>query len=302
MPSSSARASSATPAAASNEAVSQGRPRSARRSILRRWPKAWATTRRIDPRFRGSDGFGERDQLDECRGHARRRHEGSRRHVEQSADPIAPLRHDREPAIGLGAGRGGEAIGDLLLEHHGQALELRGPRLPFEEQLRGDVVGQVGDDLGRSGHDARFVDLEGVGRDHAKATGEVAGELVEGREATPVALDGDDLDRARRQQLARQAAGPGADLEHPPAVQRARRADDAADQVAIVQEVLAQRSGRADAVPRHDLAQRLDAIAVGQDGRYDRRRRAAISAASRIAAIKLPARAAPVPAMSSAVP
>ena len=94
--------------------------------------------------------------------------------------------------------------------------------------------------------------------------------------------------------------GPAPNFEHPPVVERARRADDAADQVAIVQEVLAQRSGGANAVPRHDLAQRLDAI--GQDGRYDRRRRAAISAASRIAAIRLPARASPVPAMSSAVP
>ena len=55
----------------------------------------------------------------------------------------------REAPVGLGAGRGDDALGHLLLEHQHHALVPRRPGLalePADEQQRGHVVGQVGDD------------------------------------------------------------------------------------------------------------------------------------------------------------
>ena len=71
------------------------------------------------------------------------------------------------------------------------------------------------------------------------------GDFGERGEAALVALDRDHLARALREQRARQAAGAGADLDDGDAVERPGGARDAAGQVEIEQEILAERLLRA---------------------------------------------------------
>ena len=62
-----------------------------------------------------------------------------------------------------------------------------------------------------------------------------------------VALDRDDVARAFEQQRAGEAAGAGPDLDHVGMVERRRGARDAARQVEVEQEILAERLLRARA-------------------------------------------------------
>ena len=100
--------------------------------------------------------------------------------------------------------------------------------------------------------------------------------------------------RALREQRPRQAAGAGADLDHGDASSGPRGAGDAAGQVEVEEEVLAERLLRREAVRGDDFAQRRQA--VGGEAHGARR------AASFSAAIRLVGLATPLPAMSNAVP
>ena len=57
-------------------------------------------------------------------------------------------------------------------------------------------------------------------------------------------LDGDDMRGAEREQRAGQPAGPGADLDDGCVLQLARGARDAAGEVEVEQEILAERLAR----------------------------------------------------------
>ena len=120
------------------------------------------------------------------------------------------------------------------------------------------------------------------------------GDFGQRGEAAFVALDRDHLSRAVGEQRARQAAGAGADLDHGDALQRAARAGDAAGQVEVEEEVLAERFLRGEAVRGDDFAQRRQAVGGEAHGA---RRAASFSAAIRLAGL-----ATPLPAMSNAVP
>ena len=131
-------------------AASGSRPSDFRlwRSILRRWPKAASVTFCSAMRFAGQRRAA-RNQLDQRRRHLGRRHERGRRDVEQDARLGAPAGQHRQPAVGLRAGRRGDAFRDLALEHQHQPVEPGRPRLggqPGDQQRGRDVVGQVGDD------------------------------------------------------------------------------------------------------------------------------------------------------------
>ena len=78
-----------------------------------------------------------------------------------------PGRLDRRHAVDLGAGAGGEAVGDLGL-HHDQALAQRGQHLEQVQHDRdGHVVGQVGDDPRLpAAEQLRQVDGQGIAVDH----------------------------------------------------------------------------------------------------------------------------------------
>ena len=96
------------------------------------------------------------------------------------------------------------------------------------------------------------------------------------------------------EERARQAARPGADFDDDDAFQRAGGARDAAGQVEVEEEILAERLFRVEAVRGDDLAQRRQAVRGEAHG--------ARRAASRSAAIRLVGLASPLPAMSKAVP
>ena len=85
------------------------------------------------------------------------RREGLGLHREQQAGARAPLGDHGQAPVGLGAGRGDDALGHLLLEHQHHARVPGRPGLalePADQQHGGDVVGQVGGD-DRLGSDGR---------------------------------------------------------------------------------------------------------------------------------------------------
>ena len=119
------------------------------------------------------------------------------------------------------------------------------------------------------------------------------------RQAALVLLDGDDARRAFEQKRTGEPAGAGADLDDGHALERTGGAGDAARQIEIEQEVLAEallggEAGRAD-----HLAERRQSVR-----RAHARSSAArlMASARRSASIRLRGLALPVPAMPKAVP
>ena len=120
------------------------------------------------------------------------------------------------------------------------------------------------------------------------------GDLGERAKRARVALDGDHLPGALRQERARQAAGTGPDLDDGDAGKRSSGAGDLSGQVEVEQEVLAKRLAGFEPMRRDDFAQR------GQPVRSEAHRvnrSASLSAAMRLAGFAIP-----LPAMSNAVP
>ena len=179
---------------------------------------------------------------------------------------------------------------------------------PGEQQRGGDVVGQVGDDLARRCGERRRVDRQRVPSDEVEAPWICRRQLGEGGEAARVALDCDDATRAFGEQRTGQPAGTGADLDDRGLVERPGGAGDPARQVEVEEKILPVPALRCDGVPGDDLAQRWQRNRGGPESGLRRGpqaraiRFAAISAASRSAAIRLPARATPRPAIANAVP
>ena len=144
--------------------------------------------------------------------------------------------------------------------------------------------------------DLALVDLQRVGLDEVEGDRRTRAQLVERRNAAPVALDRDDVG-AGIEQRAGQPAGSGADFVDALRREIAGNRRDPGQQLAVEDEILAERLARAEAVPRDDLAQRL-----GRDGSGASARSAALSAAIRIAAAIGRGSARSWPAMSNAVP
>lgn len=116
--------------------------------------------------------------------------------------------------------------------------------------------------------------------------------------------------RAAFEERPRQPARSGADLDNRDGVERSGGARDAAGQVEVENKILTEPLARAELVARDDLAQRRQigrpvagrrGNAQAADARWAARR-VAMSPASLRAAIKLVGLAAPLPAMSKAVP
>jgi hypothetical protein len=168
---------------------------------------------------------------------------------------------------------------------------------PAKQQRRRDVVGEVGDDDARRRREPGRVEPQRVALDEVEPAGMGGGEFAKRREAAPVALDRNDMARPGGEERPRQPAGTGADLDDGGLVERPGGAGDAAGQVEIEEEVLAERFARPDAVPGDDLAQRRQ-----RRDQPDAARLAAMRAARRSAARKLSGRARPRPAIASAVP
>ena len=85
------------------------------------------------------------------------------------------------------------------------------------------------------------VECERVAGDDVQPAGIVRRDLLERGDGALVALDRDHPRRALGEQRAGQAAGAGTDLDHGDAVERAGGARDAAGEIEIEQEILAER-------------------------------------------------------------
>src|SRR5213078_280987 len=92
----------------------------------------------------------------------------------------------------LAARSGDQALSDLALKHQGQALIFPDPLDPPDEQRRGDVVGEIGDDLAGWLRERRRIEFESVGGDDLEALGIGRSELTQRCETAPVAFDRDD--------------------------------------------------------------------------------------------------------------
>ena len=130
-------------------------------------------------------------------------------------------------------------------------------------------------------------------------------QAAEGGDGPLVDLDSDDMAGAFEEQRPGEAAGAGADLDHQPLVERGGAASDAACEIEIEQEMLAQALAGIETVGGNDFAQRRQPVdPVHGAGRCvaQRWRRRAMSSAIRRLAIRLVGSARPVPTMSRAVP
>ena len=240
---------------------------------------------------------GARDQMHHGRGHLGRRGEGGGRQVHDDPRLGDGLGDDRQTAVGVVVGVGDDPLGDLLLEHQGQAGGPPGPGQPLDEQGGADIVGQVGDHvrapaIGQGG----LVDLQSVRLDHLKAAGRRLGEFAQQRQEAAVLLDRNQPAGVAFQERPGQAAGPRTHLDHCVALEGPGQARDLAGDVQVQQEVLAEALLGEQAVGGQALAQGRQIVEAHAA------RREASSAAVRMAAIRLSGRAIPRPAMSKPVP
>jgi hypothetical protein len=156
-----------------------------------------------------------------------------------------------------------DALGDLALEHQRQALEEGRPRLhcqPAGQQLRTDIVGQVGDDPRRPVRQDAIVHLHGIATDHRQPPGICFGDFRKGGQGARIALDGDDLSGALGEKRAGQPARPRTDLDHTHAFERSAHPGDAGREVQVEQEVLPQFLLGPQPVGIDDLAQRRELV------------------------------------------
>ncbi len=145
-----------------------------------------------------------------------------------------------------------------------------------------EALGPVSSDFGHR---------QGVGLDDPQATRRGLGESLEQACEPGVGLDGDDPG-VRFQQGAGEAPGAWSDFEDALARFELGQPDDFAADVEVEQEVLA------EAFVRLDAGRREGGAGGGQGVQVHAARRRAMSAASRIAAIRLSGRALPDPAIS----
>ena len=188
--------------------------------------------------------------------------------------------HHGEPSVRTAAGCGGDAFDDFLLQHHVQIVDVIMGGGDVKQQRRRNVVGQIADDSQAAAAHTRQcckIEIQRIGFMQleclrcAPARAQLGGEIAI------------DLDGVQRAGLADQAFGERAasraDLQQRLLGLRRDFAHDAIEHAAVMQEMLAEPLAR-----------------------EDHARLAANSTASRVAAMRLPASARPVPARSSAVP
>ena len=111
---------------------------------------------------------------------------------------------------------------------------------PIEER-RGDAIGEVGDDARRrlQAKGAK-VDLPRIADDNLEPIRIGRSDVGERRQAARVLLDGDDARCALHQQRSGEAAGSWANLDNGRAFERSGGAGDAAGEIEIEQEILAE--------------------------------------------------------------
>src|SRR5215469_9648012 len=147
--------------------------------------------------------LGARQDRNNARGDLGGWHKGSSRHIEQDSYLGDPLGEYRQPSVGLAARPGDQTLGNLTLQHQGQALILPDLIEPAEQERGGNIVGQVRNDLARSLADRRDVKLERIAGDYIEAARISRGKLAERRQTAAIAFDCKNAARPRCQQCSR---------------------------------------------------------------------------------------------------
>ena len=153
------------------------------------------------------------------------------------------------------------------------------------------------------------IEVKCIAGDNFEPAGIVRGDFLQCADRASVALDGNDSRRTKRQKRACKPARPWTDLDDRDRLERSRRASDPRGEIEIEEEVLAERFSRGKTIAANNVAQRRQLIQRLLHGAmFDTAALAvepgdpASRAASRSAAIRLVGSAAPVPAISKAVP
>ena len=226
-------------------------------------------------------------------------------HFHGHARAAAPLRQDGETAKRRRIWRSNNAFGDFLLKHQRKRCPARWPWLagqPIDEQCGADIIGQIGhdmpaglDNIGQGNrHRIAFDDPQSMWMNFAK--------FGKRRQASPVTLDDSHI-RPGIDQRAGQATGAGADFIDRLPFKAARHSGNAVEQLAVEQEVLAERLARGQPVTRDDIAERR--AFAGHAARCVQAcsaRQAVACDAILMAAIIAPGFATFCPAMPNAVP
>src|SRR5207245_9182789 len=137
------------------------------------------------------------------------------------------LDESRDGAVRLRPRGGEEAVGHLALHNHAPVLDRRQAVEALDDDRRGDVVGQVGDELRRRRIERGEVELERV----AEVEADIGGRRKMRLERTV------DLDRVNEGyplgEVAREDAPAWADLEHDVVRRELRQAADRAEDVSV---------------------------------------------------------------------
>ena len=173
------------------------------------------------------------------------RRKGFRRKGEESLGGTIHLDGDGEQAVVAGAGAGGDPIGYFALDHENGAVKNRsvGGSVAggkFEQDLRGDVVGQVAEDEQRmtSGCGGCCeVELEHILLDYGDAIWWKSGAKMGGE--VGVQLDGENVSGPSGKGSS-DGARSGADFNYGAAGEVAQRGSDALDGLGIVEKVLSE--------------------------------------------------------------
>ena len=151
------------------------------------------------------------------------------------------LDQDRDGAVGLRAGLGEEAVGDLALHHHAPRLEIGREAIEaLDDERRGDVVRQVRDELV-----GRRLERASVERERVAPVKRRPRDPAQVRLERAVDLDGVDVCDAVGEE-AGQDAEARADLEHDVGGVELGETPDHAEDVLVDEEVLAERLLRDD--------------------------------------------------------
>jgi len=157
----------------------------------------------------------------------------------KSGLPRCELDENRHGAVCLRPRRGEEAIGDLSLHHHAPALERRGMFEGLHHERRGDVVGQIRDELGRARPKLSRVEPQRVTPDQIDVRPSLERVDQRGLER-PVELDSvDELHPVG--DVTREHAESRPDLEHDVGGREIAHPLDHAEDVLVDEEMLAQR-------------------------------------------------------------